>query len=95
MMTKVVEWIEQTTWTQSGDRDENQTVKDATGDSRGKRSIDSKGSYVKEYGIFDWIAAFRKDPTEYQCIRKLACETLANSTLAERSIKSSLGDTLM
>jgi hypothetical protein len=92
IMSRVTEWLEQAGRVSESVDGSNST----NGTSRGKRAIapDSKGNSVKA-GLMDWYLAYRRDPVEYQCIRKLACETLAGSTLAERSIKSSLGETMM
>lgn len=58
-------------------------------------SISNDTKSIKELsnkiGVRKWFDAFKKDPVEYQCIRKMACETLATSALAEKSLKSDFG----
>jgi hypothetical protein len=48
-----------------------------------------------QVGITKWIQAYKKDPIEYQCVRKIACETLARSSLVKQSIMSQYGTTFL
>ncbi|CAL8077699.1 unnamed protein product [Orchesella dallaii] len=47
--------------------------------------------FGQKIGIRKWFEAFKKDPVEYQCIRKMACEMLAASPLAAKSLNTTFG----
>jgi len=82
LMIKAAEWMENSDWLKlesNGNREETR---------RAKRSTDGSK-------LLDWVRAYRKDPQTYSCVRKIACEMLAKSNLAEKSIKSPLGGTIM
>lgn len=46
-------------------------------------------------GVIQWVRAYKKDSVDYQCVRKLACETLSNSPLIAKSIKSPFGGVIL
>jgi len=48
-----------------------------------------------DVGIKKWIQAYQKDPVEYQCIRKIACQTLARSSVVKNSMKTEYGTTFL
>lgn len=62
-------------------------------------SITNDSRTVKDFservGVRKWFDAFKKDPVEYQCVRKMACETLATSDLAEKSLRTNFGSVFL
>lgn len=79
-MTKVVDWIETT---------------DKKYNNGGKSGRRQKRDLSETPSITEWLKAYRKDPYEYECLRKLACETLGHSSLVANSMKSQLGSKIM
>lgn len=77
LVTKITEWISNTPW-----------VEEVAQNGVKSRTVRDVGNQI---GLSRWIQAYKKDPVEYQCIRKVACETLAGSTLIEKSMKSPFG----
>lgn len=57
-----------------------------------KRSV---RDVTDKVALSDWILAYKKDPVEYQYIRKLACQTLGKSELAKGAVETELGKTLL
>jgi len=49
----------------------------------------------KQMELDKWVNAYKKDPVGYQCVRKKACQTLATSQVAARSMQSPLGSAFL
>lgn len=85
LMSKVSDFVSDLDW--------EEILKNAesggTGKSRALRDVSDRT------GVFKWVRAYKKDPNEYQCVRKVACETLAESNLVAKSMKSPFGGVVL
>jgi hypothetical protein len=87
-MSKVAEIVSELDWDEIMNKAE-QSSAPGVKKSRPTRDLNDR------MGVMQWIKAYKKDPIAYQCIRKVACQTLADSPLVAKSMKSAFGGVIL